>query len=129
MTEEIQKAIDAGWVKIIPKPETDHEAGQTPRVVSLPGSADAATGSTPTVVSATRTTDAAKPASHDWVIDYSEVETGTITIRDESTGRSLSAEIAERKGEQHFTLKNFGTVKAQQWWPTAQALEKFDATE
>jgi len=76
MTEEIQKAIDSGWVKIVPMPETDHQAGQTPRVVSQTGSADAATGSTPPVVSATGTTDAAKPASHDWVIDYSQVEAG-----------------------------------------------------
>ena len=111
MTDEIRKAVAAGWVKVVETPSPTPTSTPITPLVSQPA-----------------TTDAPNPIVHDWLIDYAGVESGTVTISDRSTGKSLVAEIAERKGDQHFTLKNFGTVKAQQWWPTAQALERFDAT-
>lgn len=104
-TPEIERAVKAGWIRII-EPDTDLE-------------------------SENRGIDSSETSrsAHDWQIDYSQVQSGKITISDRSTGRSLVAEITERKGEQHFTLKNFGTVKGAQFWPTGLALEHFDAAD
>jgi len=110
---EIERAVKAGWVKIV-EPE-----GSSDKVEST-GNPTSASG---------ELTVTGRLIPHDWLIDYAEVESDKITISDRSTGRTIVAEIAEKKGEQHFTLKNLGTVKLQQYWPTAQALEKFDATE
>ena len=70
-----------------------------------------------------------KAPSHDWEVDYSHADEGEITVSDKISGRQITGEIAERKGEQHFTLKDIGTVKKQQFWPTVQALEQFDSGE
>ena len=70
-----------------------------------------------------------KPPTHDWEVDYSKVDDGMVIIIDKVTGRKIEGEVVERKGEQYFTLKEIGTVKKQQFWPTAQALEMFDAAE
>ncbi len=67
-----------------------------------------------------------KLPTHDWEVDYSQVDEGVVIVSDKVTGRKIEGEIAERKGEQYFTLKEIGTVKKQQFWPTAQALERFD---
>ena len=70
-----------------------------------------------------------EPVSHDWAVDYSRTEENLITVTDKTTGRSVTDEIEEKKGNQHFALKVMGTVKKQQFWPTVQALEQFDGTE
>ena len=70
-----------------------------------------------------------KLPTHDWEIDYSQVDDGKVIITDKVTGRRIEGEIAERKGEQYFTLKEIGTVKKQQFWPKAQALEHFDGSD
>ena len=67
--------------------------------------------------------------AHDWEVDYSRVEENLVKITDKISGRSVTGEILEKKGDQHFTLKDVGTVKKQQFWPKAQALEQFDGTE
>ena len=70
-----------------------------------------------------------KASSHDWEVDYSHAAEGEITISDKLSGKQITGEIDERKGEQHFTLKDIGTVKKQQFWPKAQALKHFDGNE
>ena len=70
-----------------------------------------------------------KPPTHDWEIDYSRADAGVVIVSDKVTGRKIEGEIAERKGEQYFTLKEIGTVKKQQFWPKAQALEHFDGSD
>ena len=67
-----------------------------------------------------------KAPVHDWEIDYSRADAGVVIVSDKVTGRKIEGEIAERKGERYFTLRDLGTVKGQQYWPTAQALERFD---
>ena len=99
-TDEVKKAITEGWLKI------DKDESET-----LPVKTDSET-----------------PA-HDWEVDYSRVEENLVMITDKISGRSVTGEILEKKGEQHFTLKDIGTVKKQQFWPKAQALEQFDGTE
>lgn len=108
---EIERAVKAGWVRIVP-----------PQIV-LPVKPN------PSLPLSDSSSDASRQIVHDWLIDYAEAGNGKITITDRSTGKTASTEIAERKGEQHFTLKNFGTVKLQQFWPTSQALELFDAAQ
>jgi len=99
ITDEIQKAVDKGWVKI-------EDENQEP--------------------SESKTDNA---ASHDWEVDYSRVEENLIVIKDKISGRSITGEILEKKGNQHFTLKDIGTVKKNQFWPTAQAMEIIDGAE
>jgi hypothetical protein len=111
-TAEIERAVKSGWVKIV-----DPEAGAVSDQSDSPRSDSGLPH------------EASLPAGHDWLIDYTEAEDGKITISDRSTGRSVVAEVAERKGDQHYTLRNLGTVKMQQYWPTALALEQFDAAE
>ena len=72
---------------------------------------------------------AAKATAHEWNIDYSRAADGVVTVTDKATGRQIEGEIAERKGERYFMLKEIGTVKGQQYWPTAQALERFNGGE
>jgi len=98
--DEIKKAISKGWLKI------DDERAETLLVK----------------------TDSETPA-HDWEVDYSQVEENLVKITDKISGKSVTGEILEKKGDQHFTLKDIGTVKKQQFWATAQALEQFDGTE
>ena len=105
LSEELQNAFQKGWVKVI----TPEDAKQNEKT----GAQD----------------DSGKTSPREWEIDYSQAKSGTIFIRDRASGRALTAEIAEKKGDQYFTLKNFGTVKGQTFWPTAQALERFDAAE
>ena len=70
-----------------------------------------------------------KAPVHDWEIDYSRADAGVVIVSDKVTGRKIEGEIAERKGERYFTLKDLGTVKKQQFWPKAQALEHFDGSD
>ncbi|MBM3329794.1 MAG: hypothetical protein FJY67_10045, partial [Calditrichaeota bacterium] len=98
-TPEIERAVKAGWIRIV---ETESNLDEA-------------------------SSESSRPTAHDWQIDYSQAQSGKITITDRSTGRHLEAEVAERKGEQHYTLKNFGTVKGMQFWPTGAALDIFDA--
>ena len=70
-----------------------------------------------------------KAPVHEWGVDYSKVEEGVVIVSDKATGREIEGEIAERKGERYFMLKEIGTVKGQQYWPTAQALERFNGGE
>jgi len=100
ITDEIQRAITKGWLKL-----NDGKAETLPV-----------------------TTDSETPA-HDWEVDYSQIEENLVTITDKISGKSVTGEILEKKGEQHFTLKDVGTVKKQQFWPKAQALEQFDGSE
>ena len=100
ISDEIQKAIDKGWVKI--EDENQELSGSNPE---------------------------SETVSHDWEVDYSRVEENLVTITDKISGRSLTGEIQEKKGNQHFTLKDIGTVKKNQFWATAQAMEKLDAAE
>jgi len=57
------------------------------------------------------------------------VEENLVTITDKISGKSVTDKIQEKKGNQHFTLKDIGTVKKQQFWPTAQAMEQIDGAE
>jgi len=100
IADEIQKAIDKGWVQL----------GNGKTETSQP------------------TADSDTPA-HDWEVDYSRVNDNLVTITDKLSGRSVTGEIQEKKGAQHFTLKDIGTVKKNQFWPTAQAMEQFDGAE
>ncbi|MBT3231478.1 MAG: hypothetical protein HN356_01550 [Calditrichaeota bacterium] len=99
-TDEVKKAITEGWLKI------DKDESET-----LP----VKTGS--------------ETSAHDWEVDYTRIEENVVMITDKISCRSVTGEILEKKGEQHFTLKDIGTVKKQQFWPKAQALEQFDGTE
>ena len=105
LSEELQTAVQKGWVRVVAPEES--KPGEKTDVQD----------------------DEGKSAPREWEIDYAQAKSGTIIIRDRASGRTLPAEIAEKKGEQYFTLKNFGTVKGQTFWPTAQALERFDAAE
>ena len=100
INDEIQKAINKGWLKL---------------------------GSTETETSKS-TSDSDIPV-HDWEVDYSRIEENLVTITDKISGKSLSGEIQEKKGNQHFALKDIGTVKKNQFWPTAQAMEQIDGAE
>ena len=100
LTDEIQRAIDKGWVQL--------EDGKSETTDSK--------------------TNSYAPA-HDWVVDYSRVDENLVTITDKLSGRSVTGEIQEKKGAQYFTLKDIGTVKKNQFWPTAQAMEQFDGAE
>ena len=108
LTEELQKAVTKGWVKL------DNTSPKTPVTSLKVANSDESNSKTPI---------------HDWEVDYSQADEGEITVSDKISGRKITGEIAERKGEQHFTLKDIGTVKKQQFWPTAQALEHFDGAE
>ena len=100
LTDEVQQAITKGWVKL-----ADGIAEASPAISK---------SDTP---------------SHDWEVDYSRIEENLVTIMDKISGRSVIREIQEKKGNQHFTLKDIGTVKKQQFWPTAQAMEQFDGAK
>jgi hypothetical protein len=100
ITDEIGQAISKGWLKL------DGDKAESSSVI----------------------TDSEVPA-HDWEVDYSRIEENLVIISDKISGRSVTGEILEKKGEQHFTLKDIGTVKKQQFWATTQALEQFDGTE
>ena len=100
VTGEVQRAIMKGWLKLDD------------------GKAEASSVST----------DSEAPA-HDWDVDYSRVEENLVTITDKTTRKSVTGEILEKKGNQHFVLKDIGTVKKNQFWAKAQALEQFDGTE
>ena len=67
--------------------------------------------------------------AHDWVIDDQQAKEGVVSITDKATGKQINGEIVEEKGKQYFTLKEIGTVKGSQYWPTTQALEYFDAVD
>ena len=97
--DEVRKAISKGWLKI------NDEKAET-----------------------SESTSNSDIPAHDWEVDYSCVEENLVTITDKISGRSVTGEILEKKGEQHFTLKDIGTVKKQQFWATTQALEQFDGT-
>jgi len=99
ITDEIRKAIDKGWVKI---EDENQESSELKTDNSV---------------------------SHDWEVDYSRVEENLVVIKDKISGRSITGEIQEKKGSQHFTLKDIGTVKKNQFWPTAQAMEMIDGAE
>jgi len=99
-TDEVQKAISNGWLKL------DGDKAESSSVI----------------------TDYEAPA-HDWEVDYTRIEENLVIITDKISGKSVTGEIQEKKDEQHFTLKDIGTVKKQQFWATAQALEQFDGTE
>ena len=71
----------------------------------------------------------ATPEKREWMVDYSKEAEGEITIHDLSTGRKLTAVIAEKKGEQHYKLENIGTVNGQKYSPTQMAKEHFDGLE
>jgi len=98
INDEIQKAINNGWLKL-----GDTETSKI-------------------------TSDSDIPV-HDWEVDYSRVEENLVTITDKISGKSLSGEIQEKKGSQHFALKDIGTVKKNQFWPTVQAMERIDGAE
>ena len=98
INDEIQKAINKGWLKL-----GDTETSKI-------------------------TSDSDIPV-HDWEVDYSRVEENLVTITDKISGKSLSGEIQEKKGSQHFALKDIGTVKKNQFWPTVQAMERIDGAE
>jgi len=100
VSDEVQKAIDKGWLKL--------ESGEDENSPSVSNTDSRA---------------------HDWEVDYSRIEENIVIISDVLSGKSVTGEIKERKGNQHYTLKDVGTVKKQQFWPRAQALEQFDATE
>ena len=100
INDEVQKAINKGWLKL--------EGTETETTKS--------------------TSDSDIPV-HDWEVDYSRVEENLVTITDKISGKSLSGEIQEKKGNQHFALKDIGTVKKNQFWPTVQAMEKIDGAE
>jgi|GEM_PF-5002480 len=108
LNEELQKAIAKGWIKLEDKGTKTSKAES-----QVPDSEDSNS----------------KTQAHDWEVDYSHADEGEITVSDKISGRQITGEIAERKGEQHFTLKDIGTVKKQQFWPTVQALEQFDGAE
>ncbi|MDP8237887.1 MAG: hypothetical protein P9X24_02245 [Candidatus Hatepunaea meridiana] len=108
LTEELQKAITKGWIKLEDEGTKASEAGS-----QVPDSEDSNS----------------KAHAHDWEVDYSHADEGEITVSDKLSGRQITGEIDERKGEQHFTLKDIGTVKKQQFWPRAQALKHFDGNE
>ena len=99
-TEEVQKAISKGWLKLDDDKEEKSES-----------------------------TSISETPSHDWEVDYSQIEENLVMITDKISGRSVTGEILEKKGDQHFMLKDIGTVKKQQFWATTQALEQFDGTE
>jgi len=99
ITDEIQNAIDKGWVKI----EDENQESSEPKTDNS--------------------------VSHDWEVDYSQVEDNQVIIKDLISDRSITGEILEKKGNQHFTLKDIGTVKKNQFWPTSQAMELIDGTE
>lgn len=100
ITDEIRKAVDKGWVKF----KDDN-------------------------TESSKAKDDDNSASHDWEVDYSRVEENLVTIKDLISDRSITGEILEKKGNQHFTLKDIGTVKKNQFWPTAQAMEIIDGAE
>ena len=100
ITDEIQRAIDKGWLRL--------------------GDPEAET---------LKPTSESEITTHDWEVDYSRVEENLVTITDKISGRSITGEIQEKKGSQHFTLKDIGTVKKNQFWPTAQAMEIIDGAE
>ncbi|MDP8240592.1 MAG: hypothetical protein P9X24_15990, partial [Candidatus Hatepunaea meridiana] len=108
LTEELQKAITKGWIKLEDEGAKASKAGS-----QVPDSEDSNS----------------KAHAHDWEVDYSHADEGEITVSDKLSGRQITGEIDERKGEQHFTLKDIGTVKKQQIWPRAQALKHFDGNE
>jgi len=99
ITDEIQNAIDKGWVKI----EDENQESSEPKTDNS--------------------------VSHDWEVDYSQVEDNQVIIKDLISDRSITGEILEKKGNQHFTLKDIGTVKKNQFWLTSQAMELIDGTE
>jgi len=86
ITDEIQNAIDKGWVKI----EDENQESSEPKTDNS--------------------------VSHDWEVDYSQVEDNQVIIKDLISDRSITGEILEKKGNQHFTLKDIGTVKKNQFW-------------
>ena len=100
INDEVQKAINKGWLKVEDEKQESSE--------SIPES---------------------ETVAHDWEVDYSRVEENLVMITDKISGKSLSGEIQEKKGNQHFTLKDIGTVKKNQFWPTVQAMEKIDGAE
>ena len=100
INDEVQKAINKGWLKL--------EGTETETTKS--------------------TSDSDIPV-HDWEVDYSRIEENLVTITDKISGKSVSGEIQEKKGNQHFALKDIGTVKKNQFWPTVQAMEKIDGAE
>jgi len=100
VNDEVQKAINKGWLKL--------ESGEEEKPPSVSNS---------------------DTGAHDWEVDYSRIEENQVIITDVISGKSVTGEILEKKGDQHYTLKDVGTVKKQQFWPKAQALEQFDAAE
>ena len=100
INDEVQKAINKGWLKL--ENEKQEPSGSNPE---------------------------SETVSHDWEVDYSRVDENLVTITDKISGKSLTGEIQEKKGNQHFALKDIGTVKKNQFWPTAQAMEQIDGAE
>ena len=72
---------------------------------------------------------AATPEKREWMVDYSKEIEGEITVHDLSTGRKLTAVVAEKKGDRHYKLENIGTVNGQNYHPTQMAKEHFDGVE
>ncbi len=100
ITDEVQRAIDKGWVKLEDEKQEISESKTN-----------------------------SDTSAHDWEVDYSRVEENQVTITDKISGKSVIGEIQEKKGNQHFTLKDIGTVKKQQFWPTTLAMEQIDGAE
>ena len=71
----------------------------------------------------------ATPEKREWMVDYSKQIEGEITVHDLSTGRKLTAVIAEKKGDRHYKLENIGTVVGQRYSPTQMAKDHFDGVE
>ena len=63
--------------------------------------------------------------AHDWEVDYSHSDDGQIIVSDKISGKQITGEIAERKADEHFTPKEIGTVKKQQFWPSATGKKLF----
>ena len=108
LTSELQKAISKGWINL------EGDSTKTSMTKSSGSDSEDSGSNTP---------------AHDWEVDYSHADEGEIIISDKISGRQITGEIAERKGDEHFTLKDLGTVKRNQFWPTIQALEQFDDAE
>jgi len=94
INDEVKKAINKGWLKL-----------EDEKAEALPVKTDS------------------EASAHDWEVDYSRVEENLVMITDKTSGKSVTGEILEKKGNQHFALKDIGTVKKNQFWPTAQAMD------
>ena len=108
LNDELQKAVSKGWVKL------GNISSKTQETSSQDADSEESNSKVPL---------------HDWEVDYSRIEENLVTITDKISGKSIIGEIQDKKGNQYFTLKDIGTVKKQQFWPTLQAMEQFNDAE